>query len=167
LSKDSAKEDKFRKIGKISKNLICSLDFNLTSQIERGYKINANLAINLLITKIFEINSMEYHPMLMLVLPQILQQESISIILPFFARTSDEMVAQDPDTNAQEGCNLERFFTDERLPLKSDEEIENFQQATFDDINTLMLEIISKIEKRDSAKTDEKTIAVEHSEMDF
>lgn len=77
----------------ISKNLICSLDFNLTSQIARGYQINANLAINLLITKIFEINSMDYHPMLMLVLPQILQQESISIILPFFARSSDEMTA--------------------------------------------------------------------------
>lgn len=66
-----------------------------------------------------------------------------------------------------EGCNLERFFTDERLPLKSDKEIENFQQATFDDVNTSRIEIINKIEKRDAEKSDERTIAVEHSEMDF
>jgi len=36
------------------------------------------------------------------------------------------MIAQDPDSKIIEGCNLEKFFTDERLPLKSDKEIENF-----------------------------------------
>ena len=73
LAKDEEKAKKFQAIGLICKNLICSLDFNFTSQIARGYQINANLAINLLITKIFEINSMDYHPMLMLVLPEILK----------------------------------------------------------------------------------------------
>lgn len=77
------------------------------------------------------------------------------------------MIAQDPDSKIIEGCNLEKFFTDERLPLKSDKEIENFQQATFDDVNTSMVEIINFIEKRDAKKDEERTIAVEHSEMDF
>lgn len=167
LYEDAEKEEKFKKIGLISKNLICSIDFNFTSQIARGYQINANLAINSLITKIFEINTMEYHPMLMLVLPEVLAQESISIILPFFARSSDEVFAQDADSKVSESCNLENFFTDERLPLKSDEERENFQQANFDDINTAQHEIISYIAKRDAAKNEERTIAVEHSTMDF
>ena len=51
--------------------------------------------------------------------------------------------------------------------MKSDKEIENHQWATFDDVNTSWHEIISFIEKRDAGKKDEKTIAVEHSIMDF
>jgi hypothetical protein len=70
-------------------------------------------------------------------------------------------------------CNFERFFEDDRLPLKSDEEIECFQQPTFSDFNKYQDEIIEKIVNRDKEKGIEgsggleRTIAVEHSFMDF
>lgn len=157
---------------RLKKNLIVSLDFNFVSQLERAFPLNASLAINILIKKIFEINSVDYHPILSLVLPNILAQESISIILPFFCRTADE-VEEVNDNEGLEICNFERFMEDERLPLKSDAEIECFQQPTFDDFNKYREEIIDKIVQRDKQKGVEgengfeRTIAVEHSFMDF
>ena len=38
---------------KLKKNLIVSLDFNFVSQLERAFPLNASLAINILIKKIF------------------------------------------------------------------------------------------------------------------
>lgn len=57
---------------RLRKNIIVSLDFNFVSQLERAFPLNASLAINILIKKIFEINSVDYHPILSLVLPNIL-----------------------------------------------------------------------------------------------
>jgi hypothetical protein len=114
--------------------LIVSLDFNFVSQLERAFPLNASLAINILIKKIFEINTVDYHPILSLVLPNILAQDSISIILPFFSRTADEQEELKED-NLNELCNFERFMNDDRLPLKSNKEIECFQLSTFSDFN--------------------------------
>ena len=135
---------------RLRKNIIVSLDFNFVSQLERAFPLNASLAINILIKKIFEINSVDYHPILSLVLPNILAQDSISIILPFFSRTADEQ--EEVNETDQEMCNFERFFEDDRLPLKSNEEIECFQQPTFSDFNKYQDEIIEKIVNRDKEK---------------
>jgi len=52
--------------------------------------MNANISVNLLISKIFEIGHKQYRDALMQVLPKILQQDSIQIILPFLDRAPDD-----------------------------------------------------------------------------
>ena len=106
-------------------------------------------------------------------MPVILQQDDISIILEFFSR--------DEDQGQDEVCNMERFLVDDALPLKSDNEIECFQLATFSDFNKYKDEIIDYVCQRDKAKENngkpgklnllkkevERNIAVEHTYMDF
>lgn len=95
-------------------------------------------------------------------MPEILRQDDISNIFCFYSR--------DKDQGQEDVCNMERFLIDQRLPLKSDEEVECFQLATFQDFNTYKHEVIEKIVKRDKKKDDtkkEKTIPIEHTFMDF
>lgn len=103
---------------KLKKNLIVSLDFNFVSPIQRGFKLNAELSIQALLHKIFEIDSVDYHHILSLVMPMILKQDDISNIFCFFSR--------DKDQGQNDVCNMERFLVDQRLPLKSDKEVECF-----------------------------------------
>ena len=127
--------------------MIVSIDFNFVSQIERGQEMNANLAIKLFIDQMLnKINSGDYNVIIMFVLPNLLNEDYITQILPYFARTADEL--QGEDTN-ESFCNLETFFQDNRLPQKSNVEIENFQQAQFHDLNRYKDEIIEKIVERD------------------
>ena len=97
---------------RLKKNLIVSLDFNFVSPLQRGFKLNAELSIEALLSKIFEIDSVDYHHILSLVMPMILKQDDISNIFCFFSR--------DKDQGQQDVCNMEKFFIDNRLPLKSD-----------------------------------------------
>lgn len=147
---------------RLKKNLIVSLDFNFVSPLQRGFKLNAELSIEALLSKIFAIDSVDYHHILSLVMPLVLQQDNISNIFSFFSR--------DKGQGQRDVCNLERFLRDPKLPLKSDEEVEAFQLATFKDFNTFQAEVMDRIMQRDKKKDDrrqEKNIPVEHTYMDF
>ena len=105
--------------------MIVSTDFNFVSQIERGAEMNATIAIKTFIDQILnKINSGDYNLIIMFVLTTLLQEDFITSILPYFARSSDEV--QEAGEELQTFCNLENFFHDQRLPPKSDVEIENF-----------------------------------------
>ena len=94
--------------------------------------MNANLAIKLFIDQILNnINTGEYNLIIMFALPTLLDEDYISQILPYFSRDQEEATGEEGETF----CNLESFFQDARLPPKSDQEIENFQQSTFKDVN--------------------------------
>jgi len=89
LLSDPEKRELFEEQGRLKDNLIVSLDFNFISPIERGYNLNADLSITALIQKIFEIDTADYHHILSLVMPTILQQDDIDGILGFFSRDAE------------------------------------------------------------------------------
>lgn len=80
-------------MGKIRKTMVVSLDFNFISQIERGQEMNANLAIKQFIDQMInKINTGDYNTIIMFVLASLLNEDYINSILPYFARSADEVV---------------------------------------------------------------------------
>lgn len=105
--------------------MIVSNDFNFVNQIMRGSEMNATIAIKAFIDEILErINSGDYNLIVMFNLKKLLTEDFITSILPYFARSADEV--QEGENADETFCNLENFFQDPALPTKSDVEIENF-----------------------------------------
>jgi hypothetical protein len=106
INNNKEKAEKLIANGLIVPNLAISYDFDFVNQIERGLEMNANISVNKLIQKIYDLSHPQYKDLLIQVLPKILEQEQIKIILPFLTRTTSEFENHSYGDSTQK-CNLE------------------------------------------------------------
>lgn len=72
------------------KNLLIQLDFNFCSSLRIAAELNSNQAVKQLMTKIFDLNEIQYQEIFMLELPRLLQLPRIERLYPFLTRDYEE-----------------------------------------------------------------------------